>query len=63
MINVTHSPQAGLIRTLAQPHFITAQEMELIHDQAVTIMHNNIFMPYNDAVRLAIDEIKCTMEA
>jgi hypothetical protein len=62
MINLAQPPHASLIRSLAQPHFITAQEMELIHDQAVIVMHDNIYMPYNDAVRLAIDETLCLVD-
>jgi hypothetical protein len=63
MINIAQAPQAQLIRQLAQPRHITPLEMELIHDRASEVMHNNIYLPYNDAVRLAIDEIRCTMEA
>jgi hypothetical protein len=61
MINLAQP--ASFIRTLALPHTITAEEMPLIRRRIQEIWEDNIYMPYNDAVRLAIDEILCTMEA
>jgi hypothetical protein len=53
----------ALLRTLAQPHNVTDQEIGLIWHEAQKIWLSNPFMAYREAALRAIDELRNTMEA